>query len=61
MLVLQMEIHKDEKSDYGVIVRGFWSTIFSSGRTLDEAINNAREAVQLHLQGVAEDEIGGGK
>ncbi len=46
-------IHKDKDSDYGVIVPDL-PGCFSAGRTLDEAIAMAREAIELHLQGLIE-------
>ena len=46
-------IHKDEDSDYGVIVPDL-PGCFSAGRTIDEAIDMAREAIELHLEGLIE-------
>ncbi|NQT88095.1 type II toxin-antitoxin system HicB family antitoxin [bacterium] len=47
-------IHKDEDSDYGVTVPDL-PGCFSAGRTVDEAIDMAREAIELHLEGLIED------
>ncbi len=42
-------IHKDESSDYGVIVPDL-PGCFSAGSTIEEAIHNAREAIECHLE-----------
>jgi predicted RNase H-like HicB family nuclease len=47
-------IHKDSDSDYGVIVPDL-PGCFSAGRTLDEAVTMAKEAVELHLEGLIEE------
>jgi predicted RNase H-like HicB family nuclease len=47
-------IHKDPKSLYGVTVPDL-PGCFSSGRTFDEAIDSAKEAIELHLEGIIED------
>lgn len=47
-------IHKDKKSDYGVIVPDL-PGCFSAGSTLEEAISNAKEAIECHLEGLLED------
>ena len=44
-------IHKDEHSDYGVVVPDL-PGCFSAGATLDEAIENAKEAIECHLEGL---------
>jgi len=44
-------IHKDADSDYGVIVPDL-PGCFSAGKTFDEALDMAREAVGLHLEGL---------
>ena len=46
-------IHKDTDSDYGVTVPDL-PGCFSAGSTLDEAIAMAREAIELHLEGLIE-------
>jgi predicted RNase H-like HicB family nuclease len=47
-------IHKDKDSDYGVTVPDL-PGCFSAGSTLDEAIEMAREAIELHLEGLIEE------
>jgi predicted RNase H-like HicB family nuclease len=47
-------IHKDKDSDYGVTVPDL-PGCFSAGGTLDEAIAMAREAIELHLEGLIEE------
>jgi predicted RNase H-like HicB family nuclease len=47
-------IHKDPNSLYGVTVPDL-PGCFSSGHTFDEAIAMAREAIELHLEGMIED------
>lgn len=44
-------IHKDENSDYGVIVPDL-PGCFSAGSTIEEAIENAHEAIECHLEGL---------
>ena len=44
-------IHKDPKSDYGVTVPDL-AGCFSAGSTLDEALENAKEAIECHLEGL---------
>ncbi|KMN29782.1 MULTISPECIES: type II toxin-antitoxin system HicB family antitoxin [Chromobacterium] len=44
----------DDQHAYGVIVPDL-PGCFSAGDTLDEAIRNAREAIELHLEGLVED------
>lgn len=51
---LPIAIHKDDGSVYGVTVPDI-PGCFSSGETLDEAINNAREAVYGHLEVLLEE------
>ncbi|HEX6175823.1 MAG TPA: type II toxin-antitoxin system HicB family antitoxin [Candidatus Binatia bacterium] len=40
---------------------GYWVDVpslpgcFSQGETIDEAMNNAREAIELHIQGLKDD------
>ncbi len=46
-------IHKDRRSDYGVTVPDL-PGCFSVGRTMDEAIAMAREAIELHIEGLIE-------
>ena len=47
-------IHKDKKSDYGITVPDF-PGCFSAGKTMDEAIAMAREAIELHIEGLIEE------
>lgn len=44
-------IHKDDNSDYGVIVPDL-PGCFSAGSTIEEAIKNAHEAIECHLEGL---------
>ena len=48
-------IHKDENSEYGVTVPDL-PGCFSAGETLDEAMNEAVEAIECHLEGMLMDE-----
>lgn len=43
-------IHKDEGSDYGLIVPDF-PGVFSGGATLDEALSNVQDAIETLLDG----------
>jgi len=47
-------IHKDKKSDYGVTVPDL-PGCFSAGSTMDEAMAMAREAIELHIEGLIEE------
>ncbi len=49
-------IHKDKDSDYGVMVPDL-PGCFSAGSTIDEAVEMAKEAVELHLEGLIEDGV----
>ena len=44
-------IHKDTDSDYGVTVPDILGC-FSAGDTIDEAIQNATEAIECHIEGL---------
>ncbi len=44
-------IHKEDDTDYGVIVPDL-PGCHSAGSSLDEAIENAREAIECHLEGL---------
>lgn len=48
-------IHKDQDSDYGVTVPDL-PGCFSAGSTVDEAIDNAVEAIECHVEGLLIDE-----
>lgn len=47
-------VHKDPDSDYGVIVPDV-PGCFSAGVTVSEALENVKEALSLHFEGLAED------
>lgn len=47
-------IHKDENSDYGVIVPDIHGC-FSAGDSYEDALANAREAIECHVEGMLED------
>ena len=47
-------IHKDHDSDYGVIVPDL-PGCFSAGNSVAEAIQNAHEAIECHLEGLLAD------
>jgi predicted RNase H-like HicB family nuclease len=44
-------IHKDQDSDFGVIVPDI-PGCYSAGSSYDEALNNAIEAIECHLEGL---------
>lgn len=44
-------IHKDENSDFGVMVPDI-PGCYSAGNTYDEALNNVIEAIECHLEGL---------
>ena len=44
-------IHKDEHSDFGVTVPDI-PGCFSAGDTYDDALNNVKEAIECHLEGL---------
>lgn len=54
MMNFPIVTHKDAKSDYGVTVPDL-PGCFSAGRTMDEALAMAREAIELHLEGLIEE------
>ena len=53
-MIYPIVIHKDKDSDFGVTVPDL-PGCFSAGGTLDEAISMAREAIELHLEGLIAD------
>lgn len=46
--------HKEKKSDFGVSFPDFPGCI-TAGKTLHDAMKMAREALQLHIEGMVED------
>ena len=44
-------IHKDRKSDYGVTVPDL-PGCFSAGETMEDALTNAVEAIECHIEGL---------
>lgn len=44
-------IHKDSESDYGVTVPDL-PGCFSAGSSFDEALINAKEAIECHIEGL---------
>jgi len=53
-MIYPIVIHKDRDSDYGVTVPDL-PGCFSAGVSLDEAVAMAREAIELHLEGLIEE------
>lgn len=47
-------IQKDENSDFGVIVLDL-PGCFSAGNTIEEAVENSKEAILCHLEGMLDD------
>lgn len=47
-------IHKDNDSDFGVSFPDFLGCV-SAGSTLQEAMNNGKEALNFHIEGMKED------
>jgi predicted RNase H-like HicB family nuclease len=47
-------IHKDKDSDYGVIVPDL-PGCYSAGDSVDEALTNAIEAIECHVEGLLSD------
>lgn len=47
-------IHKDKESDYGITVPDL-PGCFSAGETMEEALENAREAILCHAEGLMMD------
>lgn len=54
MMNFVIVIHKDSGSDYGVIVPDL-PGCYSAGSTLDEAVLNAKEAIECHIEGMIKD------
>jgi predicted RNase H-like HicB family nuclease len=55
MMNFPVVIHKDSDSAYGVTVPDL-PGCFSAGDTLDEALENAKEAIECHIEGLLMDE-----
>lgn len=53
-MLFHLVIHKDENSTYGVTIPSL-AGVFSYGDTLEEAVSNAKEAIEFHLTGILED------
>lgn len=51
---LPVALHKEPESVYGVSVPDL-PGCFSAGETIEEAMENAREAIGLHVEGLLED------
>jgi predicted RNase H-like HicB family nuclease len=49
-MIFLVVIHKDDRSDYGVTVPGL-PGCFSAGDTIEELVENTKEAIALHLEG----------
>ncbi len=47
-------IHKEKRSDFGVTVPDL-PGCFSAGSTIDEALAMARQAIELHIEGLVEE------
>ena len=50
-MIYSIVIHKDSESDYGVTVPDL-PGCFSAGSTIEEAIENAKEAIECHIEGL---------
>lgn len=50
-MIFPLVIHKEKRTEYGVIVPDL-PGCFSSGKTIEQAIDMAREAIELHLEGL---------
>ena len=51
IMIYPVVVHKDPESDYGVAVPDLPGCI-SAGETLDEAMGNAKEAIECHIEGL---------
>lgn len=47
-------IHKEPDSDYGAVVPDLPGCV-SAGKTVDEALEMAKEAIELHIEGLIEE------
>ncbi len=55
MMNFSVVVHKDPDSAYGVTVPDL-PGCFSAGDTLDEALENTKEAIECHIEGLLMDE-----
>ena len=53
-MLFYLAIHKEPNSAYGVIVPAL-PGCYSAGETLEEAVHEAKEAIQFHIEGCLED------
>lgn len=53
-MLFPVYIFKEKGTGYGVVVPGL-PGCFSYGRTMEEALVNTHEAIELHLEGIVED------
>ncbi|HEY4328921.1 MAG TPA: type II toxin-antitoxin system HicB family antitoxin [Phycisphaerae bacterium] len=53
-MIYPIVIHKDKASDFGVTVPDL-PGCFSAGATVEEAMTMAKEAIELHLEGLVEE------
>lgn len=53
-MIYPIVIHKDRSSDFGVTVPDL-PGCFSAGRTVDEAMAMAAQAIELHVEGLIEE------
>ena len=54
-MLFYLAIHKEPNSAYGVTVPSL-PGCYSAGETLDQAIHEAKEAIQFHIEGYLNDE-----
>ena len=52
-MLFPVVVHKEKRSDYGVVIPDI-PGCFTAGKSLDEALRNVQEAVEVHLHGVAD-------
>ena len=52
-MLFPVVVHKEKRSDYGVVIPDI-PGCFTAGKTLDEALRNVQEAVEVHLHGAAD-------
>jgi predicted RNase H-like HicB family nuclease len=56
MMKFPVVVHKDPDSAYGITVPDL-PGCFSAGDTLDEALENTKEAIECHIEGLLMDEV----